>query len=520
MSGSKRRRRGGWHTPLSNHKKRGSVLQSPYASLPMKSSFWDRDLLPEFLWIASLRELVPLDELHKPHYALMDAFDSCWRSDEPAIGLVSEFGEPSLDRTELLARHETLLQELFLEPFGRLLAFYPDSPAGWLVSRDFLDEGGHLDPARELPILRRLVADLMDPRGELATAVRVVSFGRLLKGGRMLLPRHLPLASLLPKYPQDCSEDERAEVESLVRSAVGVHLSATSDQRTNEWAKYFWRHNYDLTPCEARSMMVVGGRPAAAEDVQRLEALVIRNTDAARSYIDHMARRIPMDLYEPERGEILHGLFARSVRLYLLVCENPSLWARDIAGIMLRCLVETAISFCYLATKGDSEEFRRFREHGEAQKKLLMLHLQDSHPDALTLEGRTSEDLSAELGGFAAELLQIELGNWSKRDARKLAKEAGLEEYYRLVFTPTSADVHGTWASLKDSNLSVCGEILHRFHRLPTYAEPPLFVATLEAAQSVLRKVHAVAVEKLGFPSDLELERLLDDRAEQGEAPE
>ncbi|GMU64583.1 MAG: hypothetical protein AMXMBFR36_08570 [Acidobacteriota bacterium] len=485
----------------------------------MKSSFWDRDLVPEFLWVGALRELVPLDDLHKPHYALMDALDSCWRSEEPAIGMISEFGDASLDRAAFVTNHAAVLRDVFLGPFGRLLAFYPDSPASWLVSREFLDEGGHLDPGREIPILRNLVTDLLDPRGELATAVRMVALGRLLKGGRMLFPRDFPLASLLPKYPDGCTADERAEIESFGRAAVGAHLSATAERRTNEWARYFWRHNYDLTPCRPRLMIVAGGRPAEAGDLERLQELVGKNTEAARSYIDRLAQRIAYDLYEPEQGEVLHGLFARTVRLYLLVCENPSLWARDVAGILLRCLVETAITFCYLAARGESEDFRRFREYGEAQKKLLMLHLQDSHPDAVTLEGRTSEDISAELGGFSAELLHIELGNWSKLDARKLAKEAGLEEYYRLIFTPTSADIHGTWASLKDSNLSICSEVLHRFHRLPTYAEPPLFVATLEAAQAVLRRVHAVAVERLRFPPDLVLEGLLDEQPEPDEPP-
>src|SRR5207249_1443973 len=140
----------------------------------------------------------------------------------------------------------------------------------------------------------------------------------------------------------------------------------------------------------------------------------------ARTYLDRLAQQLHYDLYEPERGEILHGLFARCVRLYLLVLENPSLWARDTTGSFMRCFVDSAITFCYLAEKGTEQDFRNFRDYGEGQRKLLMLHLQDSHPEATTVEGRTASDISRVLGGFAAEMLQIELGSWSKKDPRRL----------------------------------------------------------------------------------------------------
>ena len=347
--------------------------------------------------------------------------------------------------------------------------------------------------------------DLFDRHGEIATAVRVAVFGRLLKSGKIHFLKGLPVVELLPKCPEDCSAEERAHVEAFVRSTVGACLSAP-ERLKEDWPKYFWTHNYDLTTCKPRLLPVMGADPVPHEEFENLQNVIAKNSTAARAYLDRLAMRVRYDLYEPERGEILHGLFARCVRLYLLMSENPSLWARDAAGILLRCLVETAITLCYLAEKGTDEDFRSFREYGEAQKKLLMLHLQDSHPSTASLERQRAVDISDEIGSFSAELMQIELGHWSKQDTRKLAQAAGLEEYYRLVFSPTSADVHGTWASLKDSNLCVCAEPLHRFHRMPTYAEPPLYVATLEAAQSVLLRVHASAVRALEYPEDLNLE--------------
>ena len=211
------------------------------------------------------------------------------------------------------------------------------------------------------------------------------------------------------------------------------------------------------------------------------------------------------DLYSPERDEILWGLFVRLIRLYVLMTTDPNLWARDTAGIMLRCLGDTAITFGYLAKRGTGEDFAHFKEYGEGQQKLLMLHLQDNYAGEKVAGGGVPPiDLADELGYFMPELMQIELGNWSKKNARQLAQEAGMDRLYRLVFTPTSGDVHGTWFSLKNSNLSRCAEVLHRFHRLPIFAEPPMFVGTVIAAQDILQECVTIGVSCLSYPHPAE----------------
>ena len=515
MGRKKRQRKGTDYTPLVDHVKKGSRLVPPLAQLPVASVLWDRDLLPEYLWIASLRELVPVERLYEPCYAFMDAVDEFWNEQFPPLGLLTDFALLQTHQDAFLAKHGALVHDLFLVPFGRILAFFPNSPANWLLTDRFLSEGGSLDPGVELGRLRGLVLDLIDNRGKLATAARMPVFGRILKSGKMMFQRGCRMAELLPRYSVGCSPEEQAEAESYVRASLTAYFRMEERYKKHDWSRYFWKHNYDLTPCRPRLLPIRGGTPVTEEDFEELQQAVTTNAKAAREYLSHVALRLHYDLYEPERGEILHGLFARCVRLYLLVCENPALWARDIAGILLRCLVETAITFCYLAEKGTPDDFQRFREYGEGQKKLLMLHLQDAHSDSTSLEGRGAYDISEEIGGFSAELLQIELGHWAKQDARRLAQAVGLEKYYRLVFSPTSADVHGTWASLKDSNLCVCSEPLHRFHRLPTYVEPPLYVATLEAAQSLLRHVHARAVSALEYPAELILNSLISSPSEE-----
>jgi hypothetical protein len=281
------------------------------------------------------------------------------------------------------------------------------------------------------------------------------------------------------------------------------------------WPKYFWRHNYDLIPCRPHYIDVSPERCLRPEDEPSLYELLRRNASIAVEYVDSLWSKVRCDLYSPERDEILLGLFSRMTRLYVVIGADPNLWARDIAGIMLRCLVDTAVTFAYLVSAGTDQEFSDFIRYGEGKEKLLMLHLQETYPDRESLEGKDATRIAEELGGgFAPELIDIELDNWTKKSARDLAIAAGLEEFYRLVYDPTSPDVHGTWMSLKRSNLSRCAEPLHRFHRLPSYMEPPLHANTIIAAQRIYQRCVAVAVAKLGFPTpSQEMEEIVGPRS-------
>ena len=125
---------------------------------------------------------------------------------------------------------------------------------------------------------------------------------------------------------------------------------------------------------------------------------------------------------------------------------------------------------------------------------------QDSYVHEASLEGRTASAISKELGSFTPEIIQIELGSWSKQDSRKLAQKNGIGNLDRLIFTPGSSDVHGSWLSLKHSNLCICARALHRFHRLPALSEPPAYLNAMIAAQDLFEACVTTGVETLGFP--------------------
>jgi hypothetical protein len=469
----------------------------------MQKLSWDRDLLPEHIWIASLALAFGVDAFHRAYDRFMDALDEFWPTDrkEVCLGLITDFAAFSPEaQAGFLSKHRELARSLFWDPIGEALALYPENQAKWLT--DGLREAGDgsIDPERGLGRLRRVVSELLGGRGELATRVRVVPFGRPLKNGKMFFMQGLPTVELLPKYPVELNADERAHVEAFVRASMMAQFGMRDDLQSHSWPQHFWRQNYSLTVCKPVERAIPKGM--IATDAAGLSELEQRMEVAAaqiRDYLRVLQHRVPIDLYDPRKDEILLGLFARASRLLVLLLEDPFLWARDVGSIFLRCLADTAITFIYLAKKGTADDFTRFIEYGEGQLKLLMLHLQDNHPGRRSPEGASIEDLEASFSTMP-EFIDIELGHWAGKDARRMAADVGMERLYRLVFTPASSDVHGTWLALRKSHLTYCDEPLHRFHRLPDLTEPPFFVSVVDTARELYEECRSAAATTLSYP--------------------
>ncbi|MBN1629443.1 MAG: hypothetical protein JW990_06760 [Thermoleophilia bacterium] len=489
------------HTPLTKHTRKGSELRGPLSDLTVKPIGWTRDLLPEHLWLAGLADLYGVDDAHHPFNEFMDLIDEFIDDKQGAYGLISDFGlVDESRRDEFLTQHTGAVQKLFINPIGRILSFYPDNPAAWLLREDLIQEGGSLSPEFELGRLRRLVTDLYDGRDQPAGHLRCVPLNRILKHGNLLFSERVEVTKLLPKYPTGCTEEEKAHVQSSVRAMTNMLYGEKPSLTGRAWPSYFWRHNLDLEACRPQRMFAIQGSRVEADAEDALVATCAANANLAVEYVDALALSIPYDLYSPEKGEVFFGLLSRVIRLYSLIMADTNLWQRDTGGIMVRCLADTAITFGYLAKAATEEEVSTFIRYGEGQEKLLMLHLQDTHPGALGLDGRTADEISDELGGFHTELLNIELGNWSKKDTRKMALAAGMEKLYRLIYSPASSEVHGEWGSLKHATLCYCTEPLHRLHRMPVFTHAPMNAHLLVAAQVILEVCLEIGVDKLGYP--------------------
>ena len=491
------------HSSLSQHKKVGSQMVAPFRSLgiDMKPVEWFRDLLPEYLWLAGLAEYFGIENVHQPFALFLDALDKYVDGDTLLVGHLSDFELVKVEQREkFLAENKQLVHDLFFVAIGRILTIYPSSPASWLLHDDFFVRSPRIDPGVELNHLRKLVNRLYTPKDDYTGHLRSLPLSRSLKHGKVFFPVDFRFADVLPRYPIECTDDEKSQVQSFARNLTNMHYQTTEHYKDRRWAKYFWRHNFEISICRPANIATRNARPMSMDEASKVSRILQQNREFLRSYIEGLHTRVKIDLYDPIRDEIHFGLISRIVRLYCLVAEDSNLWARDTSGIILRSLVDCAISICYLIKSGSDSEYRKFRDYGEGQEKLLFLHLQDNYTDLRSLEGMNAEELAENLGGFEIETLNIELGNWTSKDTRKLAIEAGMEKYYRLVYSPSSAELHGAWHSLKGTSLCRCVEPLHRFHRLATFYDPPAYVNTFMMAQDIVKFVMDVEAKSLGYP--------------------
>lgn len=195
------------------------------------------------------------------------------------------------------------------------------------------------------------------------------------------------------------------------------------------------------------------------------------------SEIQRIWDRVDIDLARPKRGEILGGLIARQARFATVIVNNPVLWAVDIGRILLRCMVDTYITFAWLIKKGTDKDFSRFVEYGVGQEKLFVEHLKAG----FDLEDPKNEKIKKQIDGleswingqFADWLLTVDVGNWNTISVRKMAEEADMLDVYNNFYGPHSAVLHGMWNAIEKLNLKYCENPLHRFHRVPSFEEPP-----------------------------------------------
>jgi len=492
------------YTPLEKHKIIGKKIVSPLSELPIKVIKWDRDLVPEFLWIDALAQTYAKLSWHRIFSDLLDKIEISMAVDMPLLGFLSDFGRVPLDgRSTILTEHKDFIVYAFAEPIGRLLTLYPECPASWLIPPDWRNQT-KIDYEIELNRLQKALLRLYKQNDSYCGYLRMMPSIRIIKHGKCHFKRGSKIAELLPKYPDKCTEDEKAFVESFGRGIVNQFLLIGYERGeiNAKWPQYFWRHNFDLSPCRNEKKTSVSGDADLEKKIfDGLINAAIANAKLLMKYLDEVVMKIKIDLYDPDKDEVVLGLFSRFVRLCVIFFNTPELWSQDLSRILLRCLADTCITLCFLLKQNDDQLFKAFIEYGKGQEKLLMLHLQDSHPNGIGPSGETTDQLASELGGWIApELINIDLAGWTKLTIREMAKKCGFLKIYRLVYAPTSADIHGTWTSIKNTNLTHCANPLHRFHRIPQKMEVPLFLTPLVIARDIWRILVEYCEKHYAFP--------------------
>ena len=121
-------------TSLNKHKRHKSTFQHLLAGMNMEMIEWERDLMPEHIWIDLLAEEYKTLNWNKIYTDFLDKLEDCIKEKLCLFGWISDFGlVPQYAREEFIKKHKDLIFHAFYKPLGSILIHYPENPANWLI---------------------------------------------------------------------------------------------------------------------------------------------------------------------------------------------------------------------------------------------------------------------------------------------------------------------------------------------------------------------------------------------------
>jgi hypothetical protein len=159
--------------------------------------------------------------------------------------------------------------------------------------------------------------------------------------------------------------------------------------------------------------------------------------------------------------------------------------AQSILGRLgLRTLLETYINLRFLVQADKPELWYAFREYGVGQAKLSFLKFDEQGSGAGGFVAIDTVRALANEDGWQ-EFQNIGLGHWSDSNLRLLSEKAGAKADYDYFYPWTSAFVHANWAGVRNATFVLCGNPLHRLHRILAARGPTLEDVIADAATVV-----------------------------------
>ena len=386
-------------------------------------------------------------------------------------GALSSFELIEADRhTEVVENIPTDVAEVF-GSWTHVAKLYPEMPGSWLFGNEKLAVSPE-SIEYSLGLLKRLVVELYRWREEPAALVNLFMIGRIGKGGR-LRATDAEAFEGFDKYP-NLPTEEKLKTEATIRAMALAFYSF--EHEDTSWHQHFWMHNMNISVCEFSERTIAPGlRDKAAYAVEKWSEAISDFRREQEDLLGAASGDVAIDLWTPERQEVLMGLLARQFQTTVALLRNINNWQQSSGSHFIRSLVENLITIHYLESA--PKLYDKFREYGLGQLKLYKLHLQEleggdlRNDSAITQVIDDIEEWLAE--DISEEMLTVNLGNWDGKTLRQMAKLAGQEDLYKLVYQRRSIDAHSMWSSIAIEHLARCLNPLHRGHRMPVFGQSP-----------------------------------------------
>lgn len=436
-------------TPLLDHKKVGSELQSSFAQIGDRMTFssWSDERLPEMIWSAIIRVVVDQD-FAISEFRRVIAFVAEHQNKEELsdLSITGISNLPEELRDEFLV---FLLSNPITASALNVLKVFDNLPA----RESWLKVLPQSEP--DLDILMAAVGMCLPHQSQEATDCRWLKLMLMVVSGKFQAPREMVEPWI--DYPY------KGDLRSIRPSIRSCEMAFNPMNEPDlSWANNFWSESWSNTPCMElvrHDEVASESRCCSVEDIIKL-----REQLKAHWLNTHSTTGVDAK-HDGTFGIAFYGLTI----LEEIAASNAK--SSILARLGLRTILETHISLRYLTKQDDEQLWKKWRTYGAGQAKLNALKFDElvdppKFVNTDTLESIASEDLWE-------EFINIELGNWSGADLRKLSDKVGLKPSYDQFYSWSSTFSHGTWGAIRETCFKTCGNPLHRLHRYPSESKLP-----------------------------------------------
>lgn len=442
VSKNRKNKSGKNRTRIDQHKKEGKILQPAFSQIQVKMgdkfnfSSWTNERLPELIYVVIIRAIEDQKYAITQFRRILNFI--LRHPQKEKFSDISISGLAKLDEELISEFISFLLSEKKIAQSLTVLRLFAKLPAKNIWDKYL--------PVNEpdLDIMMLAVGNTLFHQSQESTDCRWFRLMTMIAAGKMHLPReHL---DNLIKYPYDV---EMRTIRPFIRAAE-IGLS----DGLSDWSKNFWDECWKHTPCLQLQ------EPISTELIEYDNGIfeTLKNQIIKHWTATHKTTAIDA------KHDAVFGLTLYTLRIFKEVATSSS--HQGLLGRLgIRTILESYLTLHYLIKKDNNELWDKWRKYGAGQAKLNALRFDETLSTPKYINSNSLEIIASE--DVWEEFLDIDLGNWTNLDLRKLSIDVGKKDLYDKYYSWTSTFAHGHWGAVRESVFITCGNPLHRLHRYP-----------------------------------------------------
>lgn len=447
---------------------------------------WTRQLVPEAIWIALIIDHCGYLDARRICLDLLNITRKIWESDNN-----SRFANFSTflmlndeQKRHIKSNIDNSNRFKIVDSLNPLFSIISTHPLDFLSSEYEYD-----NPDKDR--LSKVLKDVYDRNGRLAVLSMALTYYIGIEQDRIRISPHMvddfvEKFKHIPNYPDS---EEARDAAGAFRAAAPMLFMSYKDDGSNfesdePWVNEFWDAVSGFGPCSFLDTL----EDEPLESDESIERFIVSYRNRVRSDLRERLARWPLNLNEIETYEVISSLLCRQATITIELASSPGIWTPHTAPIILRSMADVFISLAWIL-KDPTARCKKYIEDGLGAIKLQIAHQERALEDAT--DPADIDDLRTMIDAWREWLsmqrlhifVEVNLGNWSGLNTRKMAEESGFIDFYNYVYQPFSGAVHSNWPHISTLNAVHCQNPAHRGHRAPAIVNTPpdlhwLFLAT------------------------------------------